>query len=126
VKNFDWVTALSDCSIGEVFLRLKQQVEEDVKTRHGQLPRESDYGFRFMADGDKFSAIVEGDQILKQVVFRRSGKAISVQGEGVNFDATLTLSDAGECRVKISGQEYELWQMRKKALEKLLFDDYRT
>jgi len=37
------------------------------------------------------------------------------------LEATLTLNDSGECRVKIGGQEYELWQMRKKALENLFF-----
>jgi hypothetical protein len=124
MEDFDWVTALSGCSIGEVFLRLKQQVEFDVEARQDLCPEGLHYHFRFMAERETFSAVVEGHQILKQVVFSRKGKAISVKGESVSFDATLTLDDEGKCKVRIDGQERELWHLRKKALEKLFFDDY--
>ena len=36
------------------------------------------------------------------------------------FDATLTLNDKGECRLKIGEKELDFWQFRKLALEDLL------
>jgi hypothetical protein len=126
MENFDWVTALASCSVGVVFETLKQQVQEDVETRQGRLPKADHYGFRFVSGNDTFSVLVEGNKIHKSVAFSQKGKIIAVRGDsdGPNFDATLTLSDTGDCKVKIDGQERELWQMRKKALEKLFFDDY--
>jgi hypothetical protein len=124
MEDFDWVTALSDCSAGEVFLRLKQQVESDIEIRQDLCPEGIHYRFRFMVERDTFSAVVEGHQILKQVVFSRKGKTISVKGENANFDATVTLDETGKCKVRIDGQERDLWHLRKKALERLFFDDY--
>jgi hypothetical protein len=37
------------------------------------------------------------------------------------FDATVTLSDDGECRFMVDGAEREFWQLRKRALEDLFY-----
>ena len=64
-----------------------------------------------------------GDRSTERVEFCRCEKTIQVNDKDGKkiLEATLTLNDSGECRVKIGGQEYELWQMRKKALENLFF-----
>jgi hypothetical protein len=40
------------------------------------------------------------------------------------FDVTLTFNDENECRLKVEGKERELWQVRRTALEELLFRSY--
>lgn len=125
-KNFDWVTALSQCSLGVVFEELRQQVKSDVDTRQNQT-KGAHYGFRFVSTSTKsFSVLVEGNNIHGTVWFENTGKAISVRGENAvpNFSATLTLNEDRECRLKINEQEYELWQARKIALETLFFYPY--
>jgi len=37
------------------------------------------------------------------------------------FDVTATFSDEGECRLEVNGKERDLWQVRRMALEELLF-----
>jgi hypothetical protein len=37
------------------------------------------------------------------------------------FDVTATFSDEGDCRLKVNGEERDLWQVRRMALEELLF-----
>jgi hypothetical protein len=37
------------------------------------------------------------------------------------FEVTVTFDDQGECRLNASGQERDFWQVRRLALEELLF-----
>jgi hypothetical protein len=49
------------------------------------------------------------------------GKITVMDSDGITFEATVMLNDMGDCKPKINGQERELWQMRRTALEKLFF-----
>jgi hypothetical protein len=40
------------------------------------------------------------------------------------FDVTLSFNDGGECRLNVQEKERELWQVRRMALEELLFRSY--
>ena len=42
-EKFNWVTERSACSLPKVFNTLRSQVEEDVKTRNAQRPKNSPY-----------------------------------------------------------------------------------
>jgi hypothetical protein len=119
-EKFDWVTALSSCSVNEVFVRLKQQVEQDVEIRNKQLTR---HGFKFISTGESFTVLTEDHMTLRSVTFKRGTQDITVQDDenAVMFKATLTFNDAGECRMKVKDRELCLWQVRKMALEGLLF-----
>jgi hypothetical protein len=126
-KNFDWVTALSECSLSVVFEELRQQVKGDVDKAQSQRPKQAHYGFRFVSTSTKsFSVLVEGNKIRGTIWFENTGKEISVRGENdfPKLSATVTLNKDRECRIRIDGQEYELWQMRRMALETLFFYDY--
>ena len=37
------------------------------------------------------------------------------------FDVTLTFNDEGGCRLNVKAEEHDLWQVRRMALEELLF-----
>ena len=122
MENFDWVTARAKCSLVEVFEKLRLQVGVDVQTRNKLLsdPRDA---FSVIESEAKpsFSVIVPSNP-LPSITFSLSDERIGVSHKGrLIFEATLTLGDDGECRLKINGKERELWQMRRMALEELFF-----
>ena len=130
-ENFDWVTARSHCSLGEVFEKLRQQVKADVEKREAMRTERSGIGsyfaFKFVqSGGDSFTAMAEGTKVDERVRFECDRNAITAKGKygKPNLMATLTLSNDGECRVMIGGREYDLWQFRKMALEHLFFEFY--
>jgi hypothetical protein len=107
-----------------IFETLRQQVKDDVDERRGQLQGPPfDYDFKFVQTQRSFAAVVEGSQIHDSVVFALNGMEISVKDANGNpmFTAVPTISDDGECRVKVNGEERELWQFRKAALEEIFF-----
>jgi len=60
------------------------------------------------------------DNVL--VEFALTPKTISAKDhERMLFEATIGLNDNGDRRLNISGKEYDLWQLRRKALEHLMF-----
>jgi hypothetical protein len=129
--DFNWVAARSACSLGAVFELLKQQVQQDTEARQRILTAtiHRHYGFRFLsASSRSFSVLTEGNHIHCIVDFKLGDNAIQVGGSGFegvpNFEATLTLDDEGECRAKIGEREFQLWQVRKMALETLFFRAY--
>ena len=40
------------------------------------------------------------------------------------FAVTLTFNDEGDCRLHVDERERDLWQVRRMALEELLFQGY--
>jgi hypothetical protein len=129
-ENFDWVRARAACSLFQFFEKLKLQIEEDVKARNAISPQQPQYKFSIVNAGNNgFSVLIEGtsewNRIHDSVRFTISNDKISVFTiGGLMFDATVTLCDDGECRARIGGQEYDSWQLRKKALEELFFKAY--
>jgi len=122
----DWVTARSLCSLPGVFKLLRLQVEEDVKTRNALRPNNSPYEFSVTENGDEFTVLLEAAEVRRSVIFSLAKHAISVrdsQGEEM-FDVTLTFNDEGECKLNVQQKERELWQVRRMALEELLFRGY--
>jgi len=129
VAEFDWVAARADCSVSEVFEKLRAQVKTDVDKRHALRPERTPYAFRFVSEGPKFIALVEGNKLHHAVIFSLENQIISVYDDDDNviFKAEVTLNDEGKCVVKIDNEERELWQMRKMALERLFFTEwYKT
>jgi hypothetical protein len=123
---FDWVTARSSCSLPNVFKELRLQVEEDVKTRNALRPNNSPYEFSVVENGDGFTVILEAQDVHRSVEFSLAGHAILVRdGKREDmFDVTLTFNDEGQCRLNVKEKECELWQVRRMALEELLFRSY--
>ncbi len=123
MTNFNWVKERFSCSPSKVFETLKLQAQEDVNVRNSLRPKNADYGFSVVVSGTSFTVLKEGNNLHESVIFSLTEKGITVRDKNDKpmFEATLTLNDEGECRVKINGQEREFWQMRKTALEGLFF-----
>jgi len=57
------------------------------------------------------------------VIFSLAEHAILVQDDKGDrmFEVSANFSEEGECRLKVNGEERALWQVRRMALEELLF-----
>jgi hypothetical protein len=76
--------------------------------------------------GDGFTVALEAGDFRKSVIFSLAEHAIVVKDDAGKsmFEVTLTFNDAGECRLHVQDQELESWQVRRMALEDLLFRSY--
>src|SRR5580704_7713485 len=121
--KFDWVTERSFCSLPKVFTALRVQVEADVKTRNGLRPGNSPYEFSVKEDNGEFAVLLKAQQLQQSVVFSLADHAILVRDDKSNpmFEVTAAFSDRGECRLKVNGEDRDFWQVRRMALEDLMF-----
>jgi hypothetical protein len=126
LSKFDWVTARSSCSLPKVFKELRLQVEEDVKTRNALRPDNSPYEFSVAENGSEFTVLLEAKDVHRSVTFSLADHAISVRDDKGDqmFDVTLAFSDEGECRLNVSKEARNMWQVRRMDLEELLFGGY--
>ncbi len=119
-----WVSARAACSLGRVFDQIKLDVEEDVKARMALRSAPPYYVFEVSSTTDRLTVSLSGNKIdRKSVRFELYEKSIiSEDMNGVKTEATLTLNDLGECRLKVNNQEWEFWRFRRTALEGLFFE----
>jgi hypothetical protein len=122
-SKFDWVTERSSCSLPKVFSALRAQVENDVKTRNALRPNNSPYEFSVAEDVGEFTVLLKAAEASRSVVFNLAEHAIVVRDEQRNpmFEVAASFNDQGECRLKVNGQERDFWQVRRLALEDLMF-----
>jgi hypothetical protein len=125
-SKFDWVTERSSCSLQKVFKELRLQVEEDVKTRNALRPSNSPYEFSVAGNGGDFTVLLKAKDARRSVVFSLAEHAILVRDDtrGEMFKVTLTFNAEGDCRLHVNDEERDLWQVRRMALEDLLFQSY--
>src|SRR5665213_70163 len=123
ISKFDWVTARSSCTLPKVFKTLRIQVEEDVKTRNAQRLKNSPYEFLLKEDVDEFTVLLEAEGVQQSVIFKLAEHAILVRGGEGNpmFEVTLAFDDEGKCRLNVDDKQRDFWQVRRMALEDLLF-----
>ncbi len=122
----DWVTKRFLCSLPNVFKELLVQVEEDVKTRNALRPNNSPYEFSVTANGADFTVLLDANGVHKSVTFTVAEHALLVRDDKGKqmFEATLSFNDQGECKLHVNQEERDLWQLRRMALEELLFQGY--
>lgn len=126
-EDFDWVAARAAHSTALVFQKLRLQVEADVNKRNEirTTNEREKYQFRFVSENGTFSVFAEGQLEDHEigVSFRRTQTGIDVcalSGK-VLLSGAVTLSNEGECRIKVEQTEYAFWQFRKLALEDVFF-----
>lgn len=125
---FDWVSARSKCSPGTAFELLDAATKQDVESvqRLLQEARNSKLVFQHSRVGK--SILVTREQMDRKedatttVAFNLSKNDIVVKrGETELFRVVPSLNPAGECKMNISGEECEIWQVCSRALEDLFF-----
>ena len=124
--KFDWVTERSACSLPKIFKDLRLQVEEDVKIRNALRPNNSPYEFSVTENGADFTALLKAQGLQRSVIFSLAEHTILVRDDKGDqmFEVTLTFNDEGKCKLHVDKEERELWQVRRMALEELLFRGY--
>jgi hypothetical protein len=123
-SNFDWVKERAKCSLIEVYHQLRQDAQENIKSRNAMRPELAHYGFKYVStSSNRFSVITESNANNKAVDFLLSEKQIEVLSEKEPlFVATVGLNNEGECVLYVRGQELKRWQLLKLALDKLFFE----
>jgi hypothetical protein len=121
--KFDWVTERSRCSLPKVFYTLRQQVEEDVKARNALRPANSPYEFSVAEDINEFKVVLRTEEASESVLFTLADNAIQVKDDKGNalFDILAAFSEDGKCKLYVNETERDFWQVRRMALEELMF-----
>ena len=125
-SKFDWVSGRSACSLAGVFKTLRLEVEEDVNTRNRLRPPNSPYEFSVADTEEGFKVTLESKEVRKSVAFKHAEHAIVVRDDkgDAMFEVTLAFSNEGHCKLKVNHEELEYWQVRRMALEGLMFPSY--
>jgi hypothetical protein len=125
-SKFDWVTKRSSCSLPKIFKTLLLQVEEDVKTRNALRPNNSPYEFSVAEKGADFTVLLKTKDAHRSITFTLAEHAILVRDDkgDLMFEVTLTFNDEGECKLNVNKEDLEVWQVRRMALEDLMFRGY--
>lgn len=119
----DWVTQRSACTLPKIFYQLRQEVEEDVKTRNSLRPELAPYEFSIIEDVNDFTVVLQNGDVRKTVKFSLTPYAVLVHDSNGNqmIEVTSRLSDAGKCELLFNQEVRESWQVRRIALEGLMF-----
>lgn len=123
-QEFRWVKAQAECSPFQVLKALQDGCQQDVLDRNEQRKEGDAFGFRLTSTVKNFRVLREGNRISASVKFEASSKGITVSDDNgaVSLQATLTVNDEGECRLKTGKDEVTFWQFRRRALQDLFFN----
>jgi hypothetical protein len=121
--KFDWVAERSDCSLPKVYRTLMAEVEEDVKARNAQRPELAPYEFSMEEKLDTFVVHLRAKDFHRSITFSLEEHGIIVLDNSGNqmFEVSLTFTDEGKCRMNAKQMSRDSWQVRRMALEDLLF-----
>ncbi len=121
--KFDWVAMRSDCSLPKVYRTLMAEVEEDVRVRNALRPELAPYEFSIEEKLNTFAVHLRANEFHRAITFVLEEHAIIVLDNSGNqmFEVTLSFTDDGNCRMNAKQQSRESWQVRRMALEDLLF-----
>jgi hypothetical protein len=122
-SKFDWVAKRSACTLPKIYKNLHADVEEDIRERNSLRAGDASYEFSIVEKENGFSVVLQALEFQRSVTFMLEDHAILVLDPSGNqmFEVTVNFNDEGKCRLKAKEQNRELWQVRRMALEDLLF-----
>jgi hypothetical protein len=127
--SWNWVKARAECSLYQVFKALEIGVREDVETKISLLTQRDETKFSITSSSKHFS-VIRVDNLMtmigRSVDFRCGTDDISVyastnSGERLILTATVGLDNEGQCKLRMDGALFDQWQIRRMALDELLF-----
>jgi hypothetical protein len=123
LPEFDWVTGRALCSLPNVFRQLRRSVKEDVMTRNALRPDHATYEFSIVEAANSFTVILVGNGVRKSIAFSLAEHAIVVKDDRdyQMFDVAVNFNERGECKLVANEVAREMWEIRRMALEELLF-----
>ena len=122
-SNFAWVAERAACTLPTVYATLRADVATDVQARNAVRPENAAYQFLIEDKVKQFSVVLQAKDFSRSVTFQLEDHAILVLDHSGNqmFEVTLNFNDMGKCRMKAKEENREPWQVRRMALEDLLF-----
>ena|ERR1035441_4354591 len=117
----DWVTAIAECSVSDVFKELEKGIKADVEARSAiRAPGEPLFVFVSEVDTERV-AVLHGE---KSVVFSHTERSIEVDFNGMDRPRMVgtPISLLGRYALTWCGADFQLWQFRRYALEALFFE----
>lgn len=122
-SSFQWVAHRAACTLPRVFKTLRADVEEDVKARNATRPADAQYEFVIEEKDRQFDVVLHATDFTRSVGFLCEDHAILVLDHSGNqmFEITLMFTEQGKCKMKAKEEYREPWQVRRMALEDLLF-----
>jgi hypothetical protein len=92
-------------------------------TRNALRPANSPYEFSMTEQVNSFTVLLEGKGVHKSIAFSLADHAIVVKDDkGYQmFDVAVKFNEKGECKLIANDEERALWEIRRMALEELLF-----
>lgn len=134
MDDFNWVKERAECNAAALFEKLKDGAESDVNTRVAlDGPATPDFGFTkpertaftFAKNGDSFRVQAQNSAGRHVIKFLLVGQSIVVEHNDEPFlEASVALCDDAHCRLKLKDRSVlELWQFRRRALERLFFGE---
>jgi hypothetical protein len=125
--DFDWITTRRKCSLRQMFEELRVAIEKDVSIANGFLKTEAGFEFKMAGTTDRFRVYIQSPYVDTggiAIAIVLSPKSIIVHDGAtgtVKFEIGIGLNDDGDCRFIIEGKELDSWQVRRRALEDMLF-----
>jgi hypothetical protein len=134
--DFDWVSHRGRCSASEVFDSLRQMAQANVETANQLRAGTGANGPRFLFKETESSlrsgfAVSDSHYVDRRAVDFWIDREHTIHVEPTHqnrrgpFVATVTLNHHGQCRLLVDSHELEKWQLLRRALEWLFFDETR-
>ena len=94
-----------------------------MKTRNALRPNPPAYEFLVTHDTGEFAVLLKAKELQQSVSFALADHAIQVRDDqGAQlFEVTVTFDDTGNCRLNVNAQDRDFWQVRRMALEDLMY-----
>jgi hypothetical protein len=120
--ELDWTKIQMECSIKSAFESLRAAVEEDIESYNVMLQLLPTYRIKLSSEISSNVVVSRGSSYDAHVEIQRRGNSVEIRHSGEpTISVTPVFSNLGRCRWKLNDEELEQWQVRKIALEKLLF-----
>jgi len=119
-----WVRARASCYPEHVFKQIEVGVQDDIDVVNSDRNLEDPARFMLQknSSGNFFTVYRTVNRVMREVKFHLTKDGLHITTDaGEKIDATLTLNNYGQCRLKVKGEELEQWQVRRLALEGLFF-----
>lgn len=122
-EHLDWVARRADCSPKKAFELLRGEVEADVEAFNSR-PEIAEYSkVAFESGGNSYFVVFRRQELNAEVTFSLNSNRIEIQDSVTSRSHTAapTLSTNGQRQFIVADQVYFPWQLRRLALESLLF-----
>ena len=121
--DLDWVTARAQCSLYKMFTELRNGIKDDIEQRNALRQEQERLCFEIGAQSaNRFSVFRTSNKGTVPVDFSFENDEIIVADAGKEmFRLKVTLNNEGRCKFVLGGEEFEQWQVRRMALERLFF-----